>query len=85
MRLRIKDCRDSSTERNDYVEQALAFFASITKNKKKEEARKQRDEEKVTPEDVAELLADFTFTESIPLGLTDEEREELTNFDKKIS
>lgn len=67
------------------VEQALSFFASITKNKKKEEARKQRDEEKVTPEDVAELLADFTFTESIPLGLTDEEREELTNFDKKIS
>ena len=67
------------------VEQALAFFASITKNKKKEEARKQRDEETVTPEDVAELLADFTFTESIPLGLTDEEEEELKDFDEKIS
>jgi len=67
------------------VEQALAFFASIIKNKKKEEARKQRDEEKVTPEDVAELLADFTFTESIPLGLTDEEQEELKAFDEKIS
>lgn len=67
------------------VEQALAFFASITKSRKREEARKQRDEIKVIPEDVAEFLADCTFTESIPLGLTDEEEEELKDFDEKIS
>lgn len=67
------------------TEEALDHFASIQKKQKKGEARKQRDEEKVTPEDVAEFLADCIFTESIPLGLTDEEEKELRDFDEKIS
>jgi len=66
------------------AEEALEFFASIAKARKKEEANKKREEEKVTVEEVADLVAEMAISYSIPLAPTAKETEELEQFSEKM-
>lgn len=66
------------------AEDVLEFFASIAKARKKDEANQKRAEEKVTVEEVADLIAEMAISYSIPLAPTEDEKKELKQFSEKM-